>query len=316
MTGREEYKERYRKMTEKKLDENKDIKYLDDFYYYIAKKEPTTVYNYINYVIGFLRDNHICDPSKITFSSYNKYTAKLIKETPSYQISVYSALKKFSTFLAANRITEDYMKDVERPKNRERQETIIKREKSVLTKDEVHMMLDNILNKDMNEIWKQRDYALILLFVSSGIRSSALYKLDVSDIDFENGIMIVTEKRDNVREIILPTKAIQELRKWINIRNELNPCTSALFISNQRKRMSSKSIARIVNKYGSVNGKNGHPHILRSTYGTITYEESGGDLYLTQTNMGHSNPKTTELYIRGKDTDIKKRAAQIVDSYI
>ena len=316
MTGREEYKMDFRNKTIKKLNENNDLKYLEDFYYYIAKKEPTTVYNYINYVIAFLRKLDISDPSCITFNSYNKYTAMLVEETSSYQIAVYSALKKFSTFLYANKICEsDYMQNVERPKSYEKQETKIKRQNSVLTKEEIVEMLSNVKESAKNNIWKQRDYAIIVLFLTSGIRSSALYKLDLNDVNFNNNTIVVTEKRDNVREIILPQSTMDEIIKWVDIRNTLNPKTDALFISNQKTRISSKTIYRIVNEYGSVNNRNGHPHILRSTYGTMLYENTG-DLYLTQTNMGHSNPKTTELYIRGKDIDVKKKAAQVIENCI
>lgn len=315
MKGYEEYKNDFRTKALRKVESNNDILYLEDFYYYIAKKEPTSVYNYINYVVNFLRQTGITDPHNITFGAYNKYTAMMVDKTPSYQIAVYSALKKYSAFLFANNICPNYMEQVERPKNYERQETKEKREKSVLSKDELSVVLNNILNSNENPIWKKRDYAITLLFVTSGIRNSALYKLDVNNVDFNNGTIIVTEKRDNVREIILPDKTLNALKEWINIRSTLKPNTEALFISNQKTRMSSRSIYRIANKYGSVDGKNGHPHIFRSTYGTILWETSG-DLYLTQKNMGHSNPKTTELYIRGKDADIKKRSAQIMEMYI
>lgn len=80
----------------------------------------------------------------------------------------------------------------------------------------------------------------------------------------------------------------------------------ALFISNRKQRISDKSVSRFVHKYASdIQGKSISPHKLRATFGTQILNATG-DLYLTQKAMGHSSPKTTELYIRGQKNPTKK----------
>ena len=65
----------------------------------------------------------------------------------------------------------------------------------------------------------------------------------------------------------------------------------------------------------NIDGKNITPHKLRATYGTQLYEKTG-DLYMVQECMGHSSPKTTELYIRGKKSEFAKTASEIMSKVI
>ena len=63
-----------------------------------------------------------------------------------------------------------------------------------------------------------------------------------------------------------------------------------------------------------INGKNITPHKLRATYGTQLYNKTG-DIYFVQQCMGHTNPKTTELYVRERKQNTK-RASDIMDKLI
>ena len=79
--------------------------------------------------------------------------------------------------------------------------------------------------------------------------------------------------------------------------------------------MDSTSIYNVVKKYSkNINGKNITPHKLRATYGTQLYNETG-DIYFVQDCMGHSNPKTTELYVRDKKEN-RKKASDIMAKMI
>ena len=317
MNGENEYKEQNKKKIENKIHNNSDIPYIEDYYYYVkTNKTLSTVYNYINYVINFLRFTNVDNPSNIKLLDYTKYMASLDDETPSYQIAVYSALKTYSEFLYANKLNDHHMTFVKRPKFYETQETKIRRENSYLTKDEVDTVLSSILSSDTKEVWKARDYAIILMLLTSGIRCSALFKLDIKSIDLNKGAIYVHEKGDNVREIFIPSKTVDAVSNWMKLRNiNVADKNEALFISNQRSRLNQRSIYRITNKYGYIEGKTVHPHIFRSTFGSFLHEMSNGDLYFVQECMGHSNPKTTELYIRGRRDNIKEKARCIMSNY-
>lgn len=216
------------------------------------------------------------------------------------------------------------MLHIKRPKAKASQETILKREQGFLSEKEIRQYLENIddyhcLHKSDYNLWDYRDKAIIYMFLTTGVRNSALRMLDLEDIDLKHKTMVVTDKGDKVRTYELSDKLYDALETWFKIRETIIECyiddkeqedisidTNALFISNKMRRMSIGAVNNWVKKYAFiVNGKNITPHKLRATYGTQLYNKTG-DIYFVQQCMGHNNPKTTELYIREKKKETKK----------
>ena len=326
MTGTQEFNKKYINKINNILSNQPD--YIRGFVNYMSDVALTTKYAYMNDVIGFIKkiDKPI---EQLTLDDFSNYISELqYKEngettTSSYRIAVYSALKKFNEYLyTSKKIPENYMTYIKRPKPIEKQNTIEKREKGFLTKNEIAKYIqtveDNSINKyrQIGYIWNKRDLLIIKIFLVTGIRCSALSRLDINNIDFTTNTLSVTDKGNKIKQCILPEDIIDDVKEWIEIReNEIKDNQPALFISNRRKRMDQLSIYNVVNKY-SRNIKNKHitPHKLRATYGTQLYNATK-DIYFVQKCMGHSTPKTTELYIRGTEQDIKK-ASDIMNRII
>ena len=326
MTGTQEFNKKYINKINNILSNQPD--YIRGFVNYMSDVALTTKYAYMNDVIGFIKkiDKPI---EQLTLDDFSNYISELqYKEngettTSSYRIAVYSALKKFNEYLyTSKKIPENYMAYIKRPKPIEKQNTIEKREKGFLTKNEIAKYIqtveDNSINKyrQIGYIWNKRDLLIIKIFLVTGIRCSALSRLDINNIDFTTNTLSVTDKGNKIKQCVLPEDIIDDVKEWIKIReNEIKDNQPALFISNRRKRMDQLSIYNVVNKY-SRNIKNKHitPHKLRATYGTQLYNATK-DIYFVQKCMGHSTPKTTELYIRGTEQDIKK-ASDIMNRII
>lgn len=326
MSGIQEFNNKYIKRINKALNDQPD--FIKGFSSYMSDVSLTTKYAYILDIINFVNQLDK-DINLLSIDDFSKYITNLeYKEngdpiSSSYRIAVYSALKKFCQYLfETKRISDNYMIYVKRPKVVESQSTIIKREKGFLTKKEISRYLQSIENNNVNryrqvgDIWNKRDLIIIKIFLSTGIRCSALSKLDISSVDFKNKTLIVTDKGSKVKSFDLSDELIDEINEWIDIRrNKIKDDNSALFISNRRRRMEQASISNVVNKYSRcIKDKHITPHKLRATYGTLLYNETG-DIYFVQDCMGHSNPKTTELYIRDKKQNMKK-ASDIMSKII
>ena len=317
MSGLQEFNKKYINKINNVLENQPE--FVKGFVNYMSDVALTTKYAYMHDVINFIKkvDKPV---ESLTFEDFSNYISGLeYKEngdpvTSSYRIAVYSALKKFNEYLyATKRISENYMLYIKRPKPVESQTTIKKKKKGFLTKKEITKYIQTVEQNEVNEyrqvgqIWNKRDLVIIKIFLNTGVRCSALSKLDKESIDFRNKTLIVTDKGNQVKTYDLSDDTLYELKEWLYVRNEkIKDNDAALFISNRKRRMDTTSIYNVVKKYSKgIKDKNITPHKLRATYGTQLYNETG-DIYFVQDCMGHKDPKTTELYVRGKKQNLKK----------
>lgn len=320
MTGIQDYDTLYQNKINNIIQDNSD---LEGFYYFISGSSSlSTVYSYLTYIKKFINtvDKPVDQYNANDFISYlarfNKISKDGKKYSSSYRIDIYQALKSFENYLiATSKLSKSTMNTIKRPKNVESQYTITKRENGYLNEKEIEIYL-NTIQKLADQDWLERDMSIILIFINTGIRASALYKLDVEDIDFHNKTLIVTDKEQKVFKKMLSDQTLLWLEKWLNKRSELlnGKVVNALFISNRRNRISTHAISNIVTKYShDIHGKNITPHKLRATYGTYIYNKTK-DIYFTQKCMNHSNPETTTLYIRGRKNNMEVKSKELIDN--
>ena len=288
-------------------------------------------YSYLNHVCLFM-DWVNKRGSDLTLNDFSAYMNEIkIQEngeetTPSYRITVYSALKRFSTYLyRTNIIPENYMDSIPRPKAKELMKTEIRREVGYLDDQELQLYLKNVKESNTSKkrkpskVWKQRDLAIITLFLNTGIRCSALKKLDVSDVNFEEHTISVMDKGDKINIHMISSGTEKEIKKWLEYRSNLvRPDENALFISQFHNRISQDAISDITRKYAAnIKGKNITPHKLRATYGTMLYNRTK-DIYFVQECMEHASVNTSRLYIREKDKKekMKLKASKIMEMEI
>ena len=151
--------------------------------------------------------------------------------------------------------------------------------------------------------------------MGTGIRISELVGLNVSDLDFNINGFKVTRKGGNQSILYFSQEVADALIAYLNERS-LDPSLDdepALFLSLQKKRMSVRSVEKLVKKYAKLITPLKHitPHKLRSTYGTELYRETG-DIYVVAEVLGHRDINTTKKHYAAISDDIKRSAAQKV----
>lgn len=315
MNGNLAYEQRYERKIQNILNKNTQ---LYGFYSFMNNKAISTRYNYLNIVYNFLNDIRK-SPYKLTLDDFTKFMLKSQKTlngdntTSSFRVTIYQALKKYGNYLVANhQLDRNPMDFIDKPKQKDSQKTIIKRENGFLSEDEIEKYIDCVklgtyTSKNIT-YYKERDLAIIMIFLNTGIRCSALMKIDINDINFNMKTLTVTDKEDKVNTYDLSDKLIEIINDWLIKRKQMlnGKEEEALFISDRKQRMCPGTIAAIVKKYAyNITGKNISPHKLRATYGTQLYNATG-DIYFVQEQMHHENPKTTEKYIRGIKNSSKK----------
>lgn len=169
------------------------------------------------------------------------------------------------------------------------------------------------MQKGFHNHTKERDYALLSLFLGTGIRISECVGLNVEDIDFDNNAFTITRKGGSRVILYFGDEVKEALQQWISVRNTINGLSKdehALFISLQNKRMNVRTVEKLVKKYASVVTPLKHitPHKLRSTYGTNLYRETN-DIYVVASVLGHKDVNTTRKHYAAMSEDIRREAA-------
>ena len=171
-----------------------------------------------------------------------------------------------------------------------------KKEKRVpfhLTIDEVVALVEAPSGADLSTL---RDRVILETLYSCGIRVSELTGLDVAALDLEEGLVRVLGKGNKERIVPLGSYARQAIASYLARRG--NPPADAPLLLNARGgRLTSRSVARIVDKYirKLATVKKISPHTLRHTFATHLLE-GGADLRAIQELLGHASLSTTQKY--------------------
>lgn len=146
---------------------------------------------------------------------------------------------------------------------------------------------------------KYRDRAILLFFITYGLRLRELANLDISSFHFGRKEFTVYRKRD--KETVLPLNDTTEraLNDYLTLERK-DVAEEALFLSLQNKRLTQRAIRELVKKYTALAMKTSRsqgysPHKLRATAAS-TLIERGFSIYDVQNLLDHDNVTTTQLY--------------------
>ncbi len=159
---------------------------------------------------------------------------------------------------------------------------------------------------------KERDYAILSLFLGTGIRISECVGLNVEDIDFSQNAFNVTRKGGNRVTLYFNQEVADALLNYLEVRNNIKDLPEdehALFLSLQNKRMNVRTIEIVVKKYAQLINPLKHitPHKLRSTFGTNLYRETN-DIYVVASVLGHKDINVTRKHYAATSDEIKRDA--------
>jgi integrase/recombinase XerC len=150
-----------------------------------------------------------------------------------------------------------------------------------------------------------RDYAILQVFLQTGIRVSELANLTVGDIDFIKPTITVRGKGSVEREIALEKKGVHALKSYLSVRPQ--SLSSRVFLNYMGDPISERGIRKLVVKYRKEAGitKKASCHTLRHTFATYKAEKGVSPFQLQQW-LGHANLNTTQIYVHLGKQNAKK----------
>lgn len=248
----------------------------------LIKKSNLTIRNYLYFNSKFLEYANK-DTEQLTQDDVKKFLASMSDKASSSIILALASLK-FST---SKVLGKDLTQGIERPKKE-------KKLPEVLTREEI---------KKLIEAADTRKSKLIIQFLySTGLRVSELVNLKVQNLNLAEKTGKVTKgKGSKDRMFILPEKLVNELQSY------LSEHPQNLYLFSREKPLTTRNIQKIIKntaKAAQIN-KKVTPHTLRHSYATHLLE-SGTDIRIIQTLLGHENLNTTQIYTHVSTEELKK----------
>lgn len=171
--------------------------------------------------------------------------------------------------------------------------------------------------KKYQKITAKRDYALLSLFLGTGIRVSECVGMNLSDVNLEENAFLVTRKGGNQVVLYFPPEVATALADYIDERQRIETLPGhedALFLSLQKRRITQRAVQMLVKKYAAIAAPlkpRISPHKLRSTFATNLYHATG-DIYLVADVLGHSSVDTTRKHYADMTDQRRRMAAEYV----
>ena len=213
-----------------------------------------------------------------------------------------SSLRGYFKYLTnkTNQLSHNPTEHIEMPASKKRLPKFLNLEQS-------YELLNNIQTS-----FPERDYCIILLFLSCGMRLSELVGININDIDKDT--LRIVGKGNKERMVYLNNACLTAINDYLNVRNTIvSPAQEpALFISPRtKKRMSNRRVQQVVEECLKLSGldKLGFSaHKLRHTAATLLYRSGNADMLALKEILGHEHVSTTEIYTHISDEALKKAA--------
>ena len=247
--------------------------------------------------ISLMDDETICSVTLDEAYLFLAYCRKDRKNDNNSRARKVTAIKRFYRHLEINgKISVNKMAFLEAPQKK-------KSLPKYLTLDESIKILNNVEGKN-----KERDYCILTLFLNCGLRLSELVGINISHIK-DNDTLVVLGKGNKERTVYLNRACLDAITSYMAVRPKDGVIDrDALFLSNQKKRISRVTVQKMVETNLDKNGLSGRglsTHKLRHTAATLMYQHGGVDPLQLKEILGHENLSTTEIYTHIHDQQLK-----------
>lgn len=281
------------------------LRYID----VIKNRSPKTVFEYsinLREFISFtLIDKNICDKNNLNLKLCDTQFLKNVTLDDAYKYLSFCkneknnsastrarkvvAIRQFFKYLSDNKqiLDNNPMKVLDSPKTKKALPKYLSLEQSI-------DLLQSVDGKN-----KERDYAILTLFLNCGLRLSELVGLNYTDIKSDNS-MRVLGKGNKERIIYLNSACLNAVNAYMRVRPKDGVVDkNALFLSSRLKRISPKTVQYIVKSFLEKSGLGEmgmSVHKLRHTAATLMYQYGDTDILVLKDILGHENLSTTEIY--------------------
>ena len=282
---------------------DKQIKLFLEFLQNDKKLSDNTLQSYRRDILQFEKflDANDINFSKATEENIEDYLKELQKEgkkTSTASRSLATIRSFYQYLLRTKKVKEDPTVSIQSPK-------IEKRVPSVLTSEEVELLLDQPKDVDLKGT---RDKAMLEFAYATGMKVTEIIDLNIDDVNFDENTVLCSNGK-KARIIPLGTLAEKALKEYVEdarpimVKDEAN---KALFVNVNGDRLTRQGFWKIVKYYKEKAhiDKDITPHVLRHSFATHLLQ-NGADLKSIQAMLGHSDISSTQIYAQFETQELQ-----------
>jgi len=285
---------------------------LEEFCHYsqhIKGYRPNTIKRYKQMVRFFIKKHQIESLNEITkdtlFSFFLNGRVERKWSANTY-INYHKTLLVFFRWCVKREyLIENFIEEIELPR-------LEKKLPSKLRKQEALDLLEISYNLPYKyHFLRYRNHAIFSTFIFAGLRKSELLNLKLTDVDVENLTIFIRQGKGNKDRIIpISFTLAQTLKRYLSERKRLNKTCPEFFTSlNRNKGFTESGLKYIIEKIKESSKVNFSAHKLRHTFATLMLE-GGCDIYSLSKMMGHSDIKTTTIYLSASAEHLRSQVVK------
>lgn len=246
-------------------------------------------------MVRYLAERKIEHVETLTHHDLRKFLVALGKRdfSAQYQHNIFRSIRTFFNFCVTEEIVE------ESPLEKLRAPKLPKREVVAFTDDEIKRILKACEN--------ERDRAICLFLLDSGVRLSELLAMNVGDVDPDTGAVKVRQgKGQKDRTVYLGAKSRRQLRRYLAERPNVPGAKSALFVAERKpmRRLTVSGLVQIMVRLGEATGiEHCTCHTFRRTFASKCLQNKM-NVYAVAKLMGHATIQMLERYLKIAEDDL------------
>lgn len=166
---------------------------------------------------------------------------------------------------------------------------------------------------NMHNRYADRDMAMFLLLLDTGLRVSEMLSTDIIDYDLSDCSVVVQRKGGDIEQVYFSDECSELLDKYFSSQRDklhLDDNQIPAFTTLSGERLGVRATENLVKKYVSIclpdKTKIMSPHKLRSSFAMSFYSASDNNILLLQKRMHHKSITTTNIYAKASNTDTQE----------
>ncbi|MBS1595579.1 MAG: tyrosine-type recombinase/integrase [Bacteroidetes bacterium] len=276
---------------------------------HIRGYSPDTIKRYRQIIACYARRSGIISIGQVTEQSLRDFflDGRVSRGwRPRTFISFYQSLTVFFRWCISNGMLADNpLRDVELPK-------VDRRLPQKLTKQDAMRLMEVVYNLPYALRYERyRNHAIFAMLLFAGLRRGELLRLKFADVDVVNLTIFVSQGK-GARDRIIPMSftLAETLKRYLVERQRLQKTCPEFFTSLLRNSPLSRiALKRLVNKIRQTSGIHFTAHRLRHSFATLMLE-GGCDIYSLSRMMGHSDIKTTTIYLSASVEHLRSQVSK------